>query len=285
MNIISSEGNARVPPTLSETLDDPHLLSSFVDFMDKDGRLPYLQLYMILSGIEDQFGQQSNLKGDSWFGKPDPLLIEDLQKLNNDFFMDNSSSIEIEHKIATDFQNCIKWLEDSKSLNNQSLQFFHLLKKVKLDVLRQMELDYGLFMKSAAFENQKSTLDLDDIDTSIGQYSDRYRMLLDDKDKFKKSFKLSTFFKKNKKERDKVPPSRKDGVDNIEGELQSIITSDETVFGRMKRGLERIRKNSLGDQSSDSETPEAVSGQTIKHSLVVYIGHRMIPVFLGESLC
>lgn len=266
LNIISSE-SSKPSPTLIETLDDPHLLSSFVDFMDKDGRLPYLQLYMILSGIEDQVGLQ--IHSDSWIGNPDPLLLEDLQKVSNDFFVDNSVFIDIDDQLASDFQVCIKRLGEAKSLKNESLEWFKVLKKVKLDVLRQMEIDYALFIKSNTFENQKSSLDFDEEETPMGQFSDRYRMLLDDKDKFKKSFKLSNFFKKNKKERrgvDHIAPSRKDGVDNIEGELQSIITSEETVFGRMKKGFDRIRKNSLGDHSSEDETHGTIPGHTRKHS-------------------
>jgi hypothetical protein len=256
LNIVSSKEKS--PPTLIETLDDPHLLSCFVDYMDKDGRLPYLQLYMILSGIEDKVGLLINSDRDSWIAEADPLLIKDLKKLRIEFFLEDSVFIDI-NQVATNFEKCIQKLDSTKSLSNQSLDWLKHLKKMKIEVLRQLEVEYEMFIKSTAYpEHLKGNLDFDDEESAIGQYNDRYRLLLDDKDKFKKSFKLSNFFKKsNRKTGDDAPPSRKDGVENIEGELQSIIASEETIFGRIKKGFSangRNQKNS-GGQSSDSDTP------------------------------
>jgi hypothetical protein len=278
---MSTERKEKSPPTLVETLDDPHLLSCFVDYMDKDDRLPYLQLYMILSGIEDQVGQLVNSEGDSWIGQADPLLIEDLKRLSNEFLSGESVFIDINSKLAADFQNCIQKLDTTKSLNSQSLEWLKFLKNVKSDVLRQMELDYGMFVKSATFENFKGNLDFDDEEDI-----EKHRSLLEDKEKFNKFIRRSSFFKKSKKKPvDNAPPSRKDGVENVEGELQSIISSEETVFGRIKHGLSskgRSRKSTYNGASSDSDTNvPAQSGHRRKFSITGSI-LKMLPRSTAE---
>ena len=228
---------------------------------------------MILTGIEDQISLLINPQGDSWVGKPDSILMEDLQKLNQDFFLDKSVFIDIDEQLAQDFQNCIHSLDTKKSLFEQSLSWFHLLKKVKMNVLHQMERDYELYIKSSIYQNQKLNVDLDDDEVGDGlSYSDKYRMILADRDKFR--FKVSNFFKKIKKDpksggNDTIP-SRKDGVENVEGELQSIISSEEKGFSLVKKGFSskgRNRKKSIGGgQSSDSDSNAHNSGHIRKAS-------------------
>ena len=234
------------------TLDSPHLLTSFVEYMDNDGHLAYLQIYMILSGILDQVRSLLNEDKTSWIGDPDPLLIDDLKKLNLNYFQ-NDAPIEIDDQLLLDARKSIDELKASESLNNQSLLWLHLLKNVRLEVLKQMEAAYGTFTKSPTYKGQKMH-EADDDDTptpGVSMDIDQYRTILEDKEKFRKAFKITNLFKKNKKVKDEhFVPSRKDGMDNIESELNAIISSDEKIFSD---SVKKTKKNSSATLSSQIE--------------------------------
>jgi hypothetical protein len=265
----------RGPKAILEVLESPHLLSAFAEFMDKEGHLSSLQFWMTASGIERQMETLEHQDGNSWLLEPDSVVIDDACKLFHNFFRKNAAFIELEDDLFRDLAACFERLDAKDPTELQSLRWLKLIRKAKDAVLSQMELEYQGFAHSSIYKTLQKSPGRHNAN-DLGHFPDDYSNYSGDgsprksndslcssdgeEDRSRKPFKLTNMFKMKKKEAGGSDdmfhfPSRKDGTDNVEGELKSILNSDERVSERSffaKRTLSRSRK----DKSKESRVKD-----------------------------
>lgn len=258
------------PKAILEVLESPHLLSAFSEFMDKEGHLSSLQFWMTAAGIERQIETLELHDGNSWLAEPDSVIIDDACKLFHNFFRKNSVFIELEDDLFRDLAACFERLDVKDPTEIQSLRWLKLIKKAKDAVLSQMETEYLGFIQSSVYKSLQTERGRDHHANERGHFPDDYSIYSGDgsprksndslrsrnssdgeEERSRKPFKLANMFKMKKKDvwgSDEMSqfPSRKDGSDNVEGELKSILNADERVNEKSffaKRTLSRTRKD------------------------------------------
>jgi hypothetical protein len=266
--------------TLLEVLENPHFLSAFAKYLDKEGRVGNLQFWMSVSAIQELVQSSKAHNGEEWIDKSDEFIVEEGQRIFDSFFVKEEGFVDIEADAFKELKNCFDKLKSKDPSEISSLRWYKLLLKAKDFAMSQMESDYPQFTQSSYYSKAISQLspnrprseasDMYDDATPRGSTDSTFsRGDFDDERARKSGFKVPNMFKMLKKEDQslQIPdelrtPARKDGSENVEGELKSILLADDKTFGRSFFGKKQKsyttkseRRGESDDASSDNERP------------------------------
>ncbi|KNC96238.1 uncharacterized protein SPPG_08392 [Spizellomyces punctatus DAOM BR117] len=317
----------RERPTLAAVLHDPLLLSYFTEFMDQEGRMPYLQFWIVVNGVRNQLNEDEEHHdiptNDEMLGERSDVdwrpISEDIHSVYTEFLAPNlKSKLAIDKELCTKMDLLISYVHwEPGAAKNHVIAALKILFEAQDQVFRIMaDEDYTSFMRSTLYmklvahlmQDHSPRRSQDSIELEYGHNDPRRSSTEVDRavvspvgseDELpdasrsvvpkKKSF-INVFKKGKSKAAGEVepilpaghpanvpplPPVRTDSIDNVEGELQSILDNPDNAFaGPFLRGRSKVqgRRMKVKPRSVDAMEGRRKDSET---SQLVGMGEKM----------